>query len=284
MHILISVDGSDDGRRAARMLHQLGITRRAEITVLGVADTSSSMRTVQDSLQKIEDTLKASSTSYNVLLERGHPADRILEEATKEVYDLVTVPRPAPPLFPNPIKERTTHKLARLIPSHLFLARNVPVRVERILVCSGAESPSEETIRTAGELTSRSGAKFSVLHVMSQVALRPDSPSQDLEETADEAIERHTPEGEHLDEAISMLRRLGVDSEIKPILRHGLVVGQVKRELEAEDYDLLVIGSHYQPALNRWLDVLLEDVAGELIAQTSLPTLVIHHQDQFDQG
>lgn len=282
MHILISVDGSDDGRRAAMMLHQLGVTRGADITVLGVAATPTAMQSVQQSMSAIEDLLKDSTASYQIIVEQGHPADRILEEAIKEDYDLVTIPRAAPRRFPNPIKERTTRKLARLIPSHILLARNVPDKIERILVCSGAESPSEETIRTAGELTSRSGAEFSVLHVMSQVALRPDSPAQDLAESADEAIERHTPEGEHLDEAIGLLRKVGVDSEIKPILRHGLVVGQVKRELESKDYDLLVIGSHYQPALNRWLDVLLEDVAGDLIAQTSIPTLVIHHHGPFE--
>lgn len=282
MHILISVDGSDDGRRAAMMLHQLGITRDADITVLGVAAAPTAMQAVQQSLTAIEDLLGDSSPSFEVIVDQGHPADRILEEAIKEDYDLVTIPRAAPRRFPNPIKERTTRKLARLIPSHLLLARNVPDKIERILVCSGAESRSQETIRTAGELTSKSGAEFSVLHVMSQVALRPDSPVKDLAETADEAIERHTPEGEHLDKAIAMLRRVGVDSGIKPILRHGLVVGQVKRELESQDYDLLVIGSHYQPAVNRWLDVMLEDVAGDLIAQTSVPTLVIHHHGHFE--
>lgn len=277
MHILISVDGSDDGHRAARMLHQLGITREADVTVLGVAESPRKMEAVHVSMAKIKDLLEGEARSYGAIVKQGHPAEHIIAEATKDIYDLVTIPRAAPGRFANPIKERTTRKLARLIPSHLLLARNVPERVERILVCSSAESPAEETIKTAGELTSRSGAAISVLHVMSQVSLRPDKPAVDTFETADEAMEHGTPEGEHLDEAVEMLRRVGVDAPIEPILRHGLVVGQVKKELGSRRYDLLVIGSHYLPAVNRWLDVLLDDVAGELLAQTSVPALVIHH-------
>jgi hypothetical protein len=38
------------------------------------------------------------------------------------------------------------------------------------------------------------------------------------------------------------------------------------------------VGSHRQPTLTRWLDVLLDDVTGELLLKTPISTLIIYQQ------
>lgn len=174
----------------------------------------------------------------------------------------------------------TTQRLAQYVPAHLLITRNVPEKLNRILICSGAERPSAETVRLAGLLTAGAGAEISLLHVMSQIALRPESPAEELEESAEEAIERETREGDHLNEAMATLRQEGLQAPIHPILRHGLVVDEVLEEIREGDYDLLVLGAHRQPAMSRWLDVLLDDVTGELLTKSPISTLVVYQQER----
>ncbi len=58
-----------------------------------------------------------------------------------------------------------------------------------------------------------------------------------------------------------------------------MVVDEVLEEIEAGDYDLLVLGAHRQPAMSRWLDVLLDDVTGELLTKSPISTLVVYQQE-----
>lgn len=248
------------------------------MTILGVPAVDRDTPVVEESADRIEQTLEKEAAEVKTVVRPGEPSAELLEEVKDGRYDLVIVARQLHRQARLRLRS-TTHQLARHIPAHLLIARDVPERLGAILICSGAEAPSAETVRLAGLLTAGSGAEVGLLHVMSQVALRPDSPSEDLEESAEEAIQRRTHEGDHLQQAIESLRKEGVGTEIRPILRHGLVVEEVLAEIEEGEYDLLVLGSHRQPAMNRWLDVLLDDVTGELLTRSPISTLVIYQQE-----
>jgi nucleotide-binding universal stress UspA family protein len=58
-------------------------------------------------------------------------------------------------------------------------------------------------------------------------------------------------------------------------MRHGLVVEQVLAELSRGHYDLLVVGAHHQPGQNRWLEILLDDVADRLLNHAPCSVLVV---------
>lgn len=277
MRVLVYTDGSSDAEEAAALLKKLGAAGKAEVTILGVPKVERDTPVIEESADRIEQTLGADAAEVKTVLRPGEPSREILGEVKRGHYDLVIVARQLRRQARLRLRS-TTNQLARHIPAHLLVAREVPEKLNGILICSGAEAPSAETVRLAGLLTAGSGAEIGLLHVMSQVALRPDSPAEDLEETAEEAIERQTHEGDHFQRAIESLRHEGVQSEIRPILRHGLVVDEVLAEIEEGDYDLLVLGSHRQPAMTRWLDVLLDDVTGELLTKSPLSTLVIYQQ------
>lgn len=275
MRVLVYTDGSQDAEDAALLLQRMGTVNDAQVTILGVSEDPA----VERSAERIEQQLEQEASKVKRLIRRGEPSQQLVDEAKRGHYDLVIVAREYRHRHTPRFRSRsTTARLARHIPSHLLIARNVPERLDRILICSGAERPSAETVRLAGLLTGLSGADIGLLHVMSQVALRADSPSEDLEETAEQAIDRQTPEGEHLLEAIALLREDGITTEIQPIIRHGLVVDQVLAEIEKGDYELLVLGSHHQPTMTRWMDVLLDDVTDELLAKSPISTLVIYQR------
>lgn len=276
MRVLVYTDGSTEAENAAALLRQLGAAGETEVTVLGVAERSKQSPEVEASADRIEQDLEREGSDVKTVLRSGEASKEIVDEARRGQYDLVIVARRSPERQPQLKLRSTTGTLARHVPAHLLIARNVPDKLDRILICSGAEAPSAETVRLAGLLTAASDADISLLHVMSQVALHRDSPAEELEETAEEAIDQQTREGHHLQEAIELLRREGVKTEIEPILRHGLVVEQVLEEIREGDYDLMVLGSHQQPTMTRWMDVLLGDVAGELLSKSPISVLVIY--------
>jgi nucleotide-binding universal stress UspA family protein len=157
----------------------------------------------------------------------------------------------------------------------MLVARHVPSKVDKVLICTGAETPSLETLSVGGKLISQLSGEIVVLHVMSQVALRLDSPADDLVDTAASAIQRGTREGRHLEQAVKLLQQAGVTGEIKTSLRHGLVVDEVLEEIEEGGYHLLIIGGHYHHGRSHWTELLLEDLAGELLQKTPCSVLII---------
>jgi len=157
----------------------------------------------------------------------------------------------------------------------LIIARSVPEKISKILICTGGETQSLENIRTAGRFLACIPAEIQLLHVMSQLALRLDSPDQDLLDNAESAIARGTREGRHFIQAMEILRKAGIPETITPKLRHGLVIDEVIKELNEGHYDLMVIGSHYHQAKKPLLEILLEDIAGQLIGRASCSVMLV---------
>jgi nucleotide-binding universal stress UspA family protein len=276
MKILICTDGSPAAEEAAILVMRLGFPRDTSITLLGVSETEGEQVGLNGSMDRITDVLGGSQQGLVRTLRHGHPVEEILRELQEQAYDLVAVgERGHHHGLPLLKLGSTAGKLARRINTHLLVARNVPETVSKTLVCTGAEGPSVETIQRTGHLIAGIDGQVSLLHVMSQVFFGPRSRQDDLGDTAESAIARGTREGRHLVLAMEQLVKTGVKGPITPYLRHGLVVDQVLAEVREEKCDLLVVGAHHQPGQNRWLEILLDDVADQLLNQAPCSVLVV---------
>jgi nucleotide-binding universal stress UspA family protein len=244
--------------------------------VLGVSETDGDQIALFASIDRIEMVLGGPRPGLQRKVRYGHASEQIVKETEENQYDLVAIgARGGHRGLAGLRTGSTAHKLARALQTPILIARNAPERLKRILICTAAEAPSEETLRIGGALVASSGAETGLLHVMSQLALRLDSPPEDLLDTAKSAIERHTREGRHLEYATYVLNQVGVTGPINPRLRHGLVVDEVLAEVAEGGYDLLVIGGHYQHKKNRWLDILLDDVTGQLLSSAPCSVLIV---------
>ncbi len=274
MKVLVCTESVPDSASSASFAAQLGLIQNAEITLLGVAHSRADVAQTEAAMEKVRDELSSAARLDNVL-RIGDPWHEVIEASDQKAYDLVVLSRHRKRRLPPLVARSGTQTLARNISSHLLLVRNPPERLRKILVCSSGEAPSRHTLPLAGELIGRAEAEVSLIHVMSQVALRPDSPASELEETVDEAIQQKTLEGDRLTLGIHLLKEAGVGTPIRPVLRHGLVVDEVLSEIEDGGYDLVVLGSHYQPGLTRWMDVLLDNVANALLDRVECSLLII---------
>jgi nucleotide-binding universal stress UspA family protein len=54
-----------------------------------------------------------------------------------------------------------------------------------------------------------------------------------------------------------------------------LIVDEVINELTEGGYDILVVGSHYQPGQDRWQGTLLDDITDQLLNRAGCSMLII---------
>lgn len=276
MRILICTDGSLAAEQAALLIIRMGFPAETEYTILGVSETDGDQVGLTAAFDHIEQLLGGPKASIQRLMRYGNAADQIREEARTNNYDLVSLGAKGHPRgFIGLRFGSTVNRVTRALPIPVCVARNVPERLEKILVCTAAEAFSLETLSTAGRLLAGAQAELHLLHVMSQVALRLDSPSADLRDTADTAIRRGTREGKHLEQGVGLLEKAGIARPVLPALRHGLVVDEVLAELAEGKYNLLAIGGHFQPGRTHWIEFLLDDVSGQLLKRSPCSVLII---------
>jgi nucleotide-binding universal stress UspA family protein len=276
MKILLCTDGSPAAEQAALLVSRLGLASDVELTLLGVVNEHSDSQALEASFDRMTAMLDGAQLNLKRRIRRGDSYEQILQEALEHAYDLVVVGGGGQHHGLLHFKVgSTTSKLARKLHTHFLVVRNVPDQVKKVLVCTGAEAPAVETMRVGGKMLSGLAAEVSVLHVVSQISLKPGSVPEELIASAETAIQKKTREGQHLLHAIKQLTQAGISGTIIPRLRHGLIVDEVLAEVRQGDYDLMVVGAHYQPGQNRWLGILLDDITDQLLNQSPCSVLII---------
>jgi nucleotide-binding universal stress UspA family protein len=276
MKILVCTDGSPAAEQAALLLSRLTFPPETSYTVLGVSETDGDQVQLTVSFDQFEKILGGPGPQISRMMRYGNAIDEIKKEVESGSYDLVALSASGKRRGFQVLRiGSTAQKLARTLTTPLIVARNVPESIRKVLICTGGESPSLENLKTAGKFLGNVEGEIFVLHVMSQVALRLDSPTQDLVDTAETAIQRSTREGRHLEQAIEILHQADIFGTIKPGLRHGLVVDEVIAELYSGGYELLAVGGHYHHGRSQWIEFLLEDISGQLADRAPCSVLIV---------
>lgn len=276
MHILICTDASSTAEQAAILVRRMNYVPLASITLLGVSESDGDQVQLGASFERMRSILHGENLNIQQKIRYGPAADQILKETQEVAYNLVAAGTSGHVRnIPGFRTGSTTFKLARLLTTPLLVARNVPERIKKILICTAGEASSLATLREGSPLIVPPQAQIDVLHVMSQVALSLESPVEDLVDTAETAVQRGTREGRHLGQILELLQKAGAAANVRPRLRHGLVVDEVLAEIEEGGHDLLVIGGHYHHGRSHWTELLLEDLTGQLLHQAPCSVLVL---------
>jgi nucleotide-binding universal stress UspA family protein len=198
MRILICTDGSPPAEQSASLVTRLNFPPETAFTVLGVSESDGDQVLLTASFERIEAVLGGARPGILRKMRYGHASDQILKEVGESRFDLVVLGARGHSRHLVPAKIGSTlARLIRAIAVPLLVARDVPEKINRALICTAAEAASLETVRNAGMLLAQTATEVSLLHVMSQVALRLDSLSDDLVDTAQSAMQRGTREGRH---------------------------------------------------------------------------------------
>jgi nucleotide-binding universal stress UspA family protein len=207
--------------------------------------------------------------AVEIKVRRGNPNKKTLSEAQEGLYDFLIVPtwQLHRHLHALPIAASKSQE----IPCCVIVVRNPRVTTKRILICSGGVDISNSVIDTGAKMARVLGAEVTLLHVVGFV------PSMytglfTIEETVDDLMQTDTPIAQHLRKAAKILSKQNVDAEIK--IRRGSTTAEIVREVDIEDYDLVVIGASGGAGWMRgWF---MGNLTKDVINSVALPVMIVN--------
>jgi nucleotide-binding universal stress UspA family protein len=282
MRFLIYLDSHPETEHALAVAARLAKAAGAAVTLLAVTDDSDN---ATEAAQKLLAEARQHWFPAAALKTRaGRAAREILAEAATGDYGLIVIRSRGRRGWLRAALGSLSGRVARYAPIPVLIVNEAPrAELKHLLACTGGGPPGERVARWGGRWAGWLGANFTILHVMSQMAIATNADEGPLRETAEEAIAAHTREGEHLRRELDLAHQAGAMPEaVHPKIRHGLVVDEVLAEVNSGNYDAVVIGGHQAPSAAGGFGplraFLLEDLADQIIADVRLPILVIKGQ------
>src|SRR5437016_1601392 len=269
MRILICSDGKPAADAATRLGALLAAPSRAETTLLGIAEKAEDEPSLREALEKQAEWLRAKNVSPQIAVGAGEPVRQIVDQTTKEKYDLVIIGARKTGATGLHWRSEKTYEVIKSISPPVLVAMGEWAQLKQFLVCTGGKEFIEDAVQLTGKLASAVGAAVTLLHVMAE----PPAIYADLvrlEEDIDRLLESNSELGINLRAQKQDLEKLGVPTEVH--VRHGIVVDQVFAEARKSNYDLIVTGSSQARGMLR--HYIMGDLTLRILNHANCPVLV----------
>jgi len=245
----------------------------AEVTLLHVAPKKNKKKQERREGKDLLEQAKArfGNIPVKTRVRRGKIAQRILAEVQENQQDMVVITASRIGGFPRSLS--VSREILPKMPCCVVIAKNPKPEVKKILMLTGGQQVSESAVKAGARLACSLAARVTLMHVAANV------PSmytglETIEETLEELLHTATPVAEHLRRSARILERLKIPSEIK--LRHGETVYEIIREIDREDYDLVILGaSGVTTGLRGWF---LGNVTKDIIDLVGIPVMVVNQK------
>jgi nucleotide-binding universal stress UspA family protein len=144
---------------------------------------------------------------------------------------------------------------------------------QKILCSTDFSEPSYDGVKAANELAKYFSAELVVVHVMSSIPIVAAEPTgaqlpmvmKEIEDTSRASLTKVENE------------RISKEIKSKVMLLRGSPADEIVRAATDENVDLIVIATHGQSGLKRWIT---GSVAERVVRMADRPVLTIHSQDQ----
>jgi len=242
---------------------------KAQIALLGIAETSSDEQSLREALQKQAGLLDGCGISLDIIVQSGEPVRQIVDQTSKNRYDLVVIGARWTGATGHHWRSEKTYEVIKSIQPPVLVAIGECKKLKRFLVCTGGKEFIEQAVQFTGKLAAAVGASVTLLHVMAE----PPAMYADLvrmEENVDQLLQSNSELGTNLRRQKREVDRLGVSAEVH--LRHGIVIDQVFEEVRDGDYDLIVTGTSQARGLLR--HYIMGDLTRSILNRANVPVLV----------
>jgi nucleotide-binding universal stress UspA family protein len=272
MQILIVTAGTPYCEAAVLLGARIGTQTPSALTLLTVVRNKSKRNLGEAILDQSCALLEEEGVVGEARLRVGQPAREILVEAAVSGCNIIVMGmRPWHPRLRRLLGVTSQDVLTRAA-CPVLVTKGDSQLPERILICdSGATSPRlvEGFVQRFPGLL-KTSSLVTILHVMSQISAGPGVRGWQLRANSEALQEIDTPEGHLLAVDERVLEYAGIPHQAR--IRHGMVVDEILLEAEEGAYDLVVIGAHQKGG---WQDLLLDDLAQQIIARLDCPVLVM---------
>ena len=136
---------------------------------------------------------------------------------------------------------------------------------------------AEPVIAVGAKFASALDADVTLFHVAANVPTMY-TGLKTIEETLDELLKTDTPVSRHLHRSAEILAQNNVDAELK--LRHGSAVYEIVREIDIEDYDMVIVGATgADTTIKEWF---YGNLTQEIVESVGIPILVVNQKRAVD--
>lgn len=269
MKILICSDGMPAADNATRLGAAFVGPLQAETTLLGIAEKSGDEALLRAALEKQAQWLREKNVSPQIAIGSGDPVRQIVDQTTKEKYDLVVIGARKTESTGLYWRSAKTYEVIKSISPPVLVAMGEWAQLKQFLVCTGGKEFIEDAIQLTGKLASAVHAAVTLLHVMAE----PPAIYADLmrlEEDVDLLLQSNSELGTNLRTQKQDLEKAGVPTQVH--VRHGIVVDQVFNEVRQSQFDLIVTGSSQARGMVR--HYIMGDVTLGILNHANCPVLV----------
>src|SRR5438094_207680 len=269
MKILICSDGMPAADSATKLGASLAGPLRADITLLGIAESAKDETALREALEKQAEWLRQKNVSPQIAIGAGDPVRQIVDQTTKAKYDLVIIGARKTGSTGLHWRSEKTYEVIKSIAPPVLVAMGEWAQLKQFLVCTGGKEFIEDAVQLTGKLASAVGAAVTLLHVMAE----PPAIYADLvrlEEDIDRLLESNSELGINLRAQKQDLEKMGAPTEVH--IRHGIVVDQVFAEARQNNFDLIVTGSSQARGMLR--HYIMGDLTLRILNHANCPVLV----------
>ena len=203
---------------------------------------------------------------------RGQVVNQIVAESERGGYDMVIVSvsqigEGRQPVLP-------VHKsLLRNLPCCLLAVKNPRAELKRMLICTGGLQMTEALVQVGAKIANATGADTTLFHVAANVPTMY-TGLKTIEETLVELLQTDTPVSRHLRRGAEILSEHNIQAELK--LRHGSAVYEIVREIDRQNYDMVVIGaSGADTMIKEWF---YGNITQNIVDAVGIPVLVVNQE------
>lgn len=274
MKILVAANATSLADLAVQYGIMLTKQAKADLTIVHVIRRPDEREVGSTFLKTQQKRIQEAGLTAEQILRVGFPAEQIVHLAYEGEFDLVVLGEGSKESLGRRMIAPTNERVIANAPCPVLIVKGEKKQADNFLILHSGQQGLATIVRFlqhAGKLI-RKKSSVTLLHVMSQIGASYRVKDWELRAEAAELIGKRSLEGVWLQEGLAALERARKIAAV-PKIRHGLVIDEILGEVDQNDYDLVVLGSHHKEG---WASILVDDISKQVVAQVKCPVLVVN--------
>jgi nucleotide-binding universal stress UspA family protein len=270
MRILLCSEGTARSEGATQLCLKIAAATRSEVTIFGVTELEADELLLLEAIRRTQHAFMAQGVNVEILLKYGDPIPEIEKRAAEGNYDLIVIGGEAKPSGQISVLSQKAYEIIEMLFRPVLVVPVSRPEIRRILICSGGGTYIEAAVKLVIELAPKLGASVTLFTALPEAPVMVSDRSEpDVNVSA--LLTSDSALGHNLRTEKEMIEAAGISTEVR--VRSGLVDAEIATEIEAGDYDLVVLGS--KPSRDVFSDYLLGNMTRRLVNWVPRPVLVV---------
>ncbi|MDB6068472.1 MAG: UspA domain protein [Pedosphaera sp.] len=278
MKILICNDGSEPADNATQLGATIAAACNAEVTLLGIIESSGKTEPILAALQRGLQLLKDRKIPSELVTITGEPIAEIIKRTEEVRFDLVVIGAMRKETRGPFWMSSKSYKIIKSIRPPVLVVMQKTSAIKRIVICTGGRKYIDNAVALTGQIARGMQASVTLFNVVPEPpALYARLPRMRV--NVRDVLASKSELGRNLREEKATLESLGVPTEVK--LRRGPVLQEILNEIKGGDYDLVVTGSSLSHGNLR--TYILGDITREIVNRCNCAVLVVRAEMKDDR-